>query len=118
MTSAIARLAAAAVALVAGGIAGISAVALHGYGWGLALGAVAAAVTIVALPPTAWGRLPFATAWLLIVVTAANRQSEGDYLIAADVPGYGCLAVAALTFGYALFSTIFARHFDSPDEPA
>ena len=48
----------------------------------------------VALPPTWWGRLAFCLGWAAAVVRLSLARPEGDYLVGADLRGYGLLGVA------------------------
>ncbi len=91
-----APLLAAPAALVAGATVGLCVVLLHDYWWGFLLGVATTAALLVALPPTWWGRLAFALGWVTMVWRATTERAEGDYLVSADVSGYGLLAAGLL----------------------
>lgn len=73
--------------------AGFAAVLIHQRLWGLLLGVAAAAATTVALP-AGGRRFWFAVGWVVAVVAGAVRLPAGDFLIAANGPGYALLAAA------------------------
>lgn len=79
--------------LLAGFVIGLSAVAVHAWWWGLALGAAATLVTLLALPPGGWTRVPYAVGWLVPLGLGMIPRGEGDYAIASDVPGYGLIGL-------------------------
>lgn len=81
--------------LVLGATTAYAAVLLHSRWWGLALGLAACACLLVALPGRWWARLAFALGWVAVVGRASVPRAEGDYLVAADAPGY-TLLVATL----------------------
>jgi hypothetical protein len=80
------RLLVAAATLVLGAAVALCCVALHGYAWGLALGLLTTAATLVALPG-GWARLPFAVGWCALVIESSARRPEGDVLVASDWQG-------------------------------
>ena len=80
--------------LLVGAGSGLAAVAVHREPWGWALGVGAAVAAVVALPPTWWGRLAFCLGWAAAVVRLSLARPEGDYLVGADLRGYGLLGVA------------------------
>jgi hypothetical protein len=82
--------------LVLGAGTGIAVVALHDLTWGLALGAAATVVTVVALPPGWWSRLAFVLGWDLMVGWLTVPRAEGDYLISQDWQGYAVLGLGML----------------------
>lgn len=84
-----------ATALGLGGAAtGVAAVALHTETWGWPLAVLAAVAVTASLPATWWGRPPWCLGWGGTVLGASFARPEGDYVISADLPGYGLLAVA------------------------
>ena len=84
-----------ATALGLGGAAtGVVAVAVHSEAWGWPLGVLTAVAVAVALPAAWWGRPPWCLGWGGSVLGASFARPEGDYVISADLPGYGLLAVA------------------------
>ncbi|MFC6286210.1 hypothetical protein ACFP3Q_07910 [Nocardioides sp. GCM10027113] len=97
-----ARAAAAVGLLPAGAATALATVALHQRWWGLALGAVATAAALVALPPGAWSRLPFALGWAGLVGWVLTPRPEGDYAISADPQGYSLLGLALLVLVWAV----------------
>jgi hypothetical protein len=82
--------------LVVGAAVGLCVVLLHDYWWGLLLGVATTAALLVALPPTWWGRLAFALGWVVVLWRATTERAEGDYLVSADVSGYGLLGFGLL----------------------
>lgn len=79
--------------LLLGGAVSLFTVALHGYPWGLVLGLVTTAVTLVALPG-GWARMPFAVGWSALVVYASQVRPEGDFVLAQDFAGWTVLVAA------------------------
>ena len=73
-------------------------VLLHGYWWGMLLGLVTTAATMVALPGGWWARLPFAAGWAAVLTAVTPERPEGDFLVAGDVAGYGLLAAGIVVF--------------------
>ena len=91
----LARAVVAVVLLALGAGTAVAAVAVHEIGaWGLPLAVLATALTLAALPPGWWLRLPFAVGWTGVVGWAATPQTEGGYLISADWRGYTLLGAA------------------------
>ena len=80
--------------LLVGAASGLAAVAVHREPWGWALGVGAAVAAALALPPTWWGRLAFCLGWAAAVVRLSLARPEGDYLVGADLRGYGLLGAA------------------------
>jgi hypothetical protein len=75
----------------------VATIAVHEIGWwGLPLSLLATALTLVALPPGWWSRLPFAAAWGCMIGWLATPRREGDYLVSADWRGYSVLGAALL----------------------
>lgn len=74
--------------LAVGAGSGLAAVAVHGHWWGLALATAAVLATLVALGPGWTTRLPFAAGFGLVVLRLAVSRPEGDFVVAADAPGY------------------------------
>lgn len=82
------RSAVAVLLLLSGAAVGTASVLLHGYAWGLALAAVAAAAVLVALPPGWWRRLPFALGWCLALAVLTTVRPGGDILVPSTLDGY------------------------------
>ena len=87
------RSAVAVLMLVGGAAAGTASVLVHAYAWGLALAALAAVATLVALPPGWWRRLPFALGWCLALALFTKVRPGGDNLVPATIDGYLLLAL-------------------------
>ena len=96
------RLLAGVGALLAGGMTGLAAVALHQWWWGLLLTTAAVVAALAAVGPGWLTRLPFALGFGLVVGRLAVRRAEGDYLVAADTAGYLVLGVAFVTVAAAV----------------
>lgn len=79
----------------AGAATGLAGVAMHGYLWGLLLTIGATAAALWALPGRLGLRGAFAGGWVVIAALALWGRPEGDYAVAANLPGYGFLALAA-----------------------
>ncbi|WP_141014291.1 hypothetical protein [Nocardioides sambongensis] len=77
---------------------GICTVGVHATGWGLVLGLAATAATLVALGGGWWRRFAFATGWSAAVLVLSASRTEGDYLVAGDLVGYGLLIAVPLVF--------------------
>lgn len=103
----------AAALLVGGAAVGLGSVAVHGYWWGLVLAVAAPVAATVTLPAGWWSRLPFAAGWVLVVALLTLPRSEGDYLVAADVPGYTLLVTALVLIVAAVVSLVSSRPSDS-----
>ena len=91
------RLLAGVGALLAGGMTGLAAVAVHQRWWGLLLAAAAVVAVLAAVGPGWLTRLPFGLGFGLAVAVPAVRRPEGDYLVASDTAGYLLLGLALLT---------------------
>ena len=79
-------------AFLVGALLGGAATLIHQYAWGLALGLAAGMAVLLALPRWWWVRLAMALGWGLSVWLAMRTTSAGDYLVPANLPGYGFLA--------------------------
>ncbi len=88
------RLALTAALGLGGAATGVAAVAVHTETWGWPLAVLSAVAVAVALPAARWGRSPWCLGWGGTVLGASFARPEGDYVISADLPGYGLLAVA------------------------
>jgi len=91
-----ARVAAALGLLVVGAATGLAAVAVHQLTWGLPLGIVATVVTLAALPPGWWARLPFALGFTGFLGWIVTPQPEGGYAISTDWRGYALVGTGLL----------------------
>jgi len=58
------------------------------------LAVLAPAAVALALPRGWWSRAPWCLAWAGTVLVTSSARPEGDYVISADLPGYGLLAAA------------------------
>lgn len=96
------RLAAAVLLLAAGVATGVATVLLHARWWGLLLGVLATAATMLALPRGWWSRPPFGLGWAAVVAYAVFPRPEGDFLIANGVSGYLLLVVAVVVATWAV----------------
>ncbi len=96
------RAASALLTLIGGAATGVAAVAVHATVWGWALGVAATLAVVFALPPVWWGRPLFCGAWAATVFALSLPRRDGDYLVSADVAGYGLLLVAVLAVLVAL----------------
>lgn len=79
-----------------GSAAAAAAVLLHQLGWGLLLAAGAVLVTVLALPPGWATRLPFAAAFLVVVLRLGGSGPGGDLLVPPGVNGYLLVALGAV----------------------
>lgn len=82
--------------LLGGAVVGVAAVAVHQVWWALVLGVAATCAAVWALPGGWWRRLPFGVGWSATVALLAVPRPEGDYVIAATLPGYTMLVLAVL----------------------
>jgi len=89
----LARVAAAAGLLVAGGVVGLAAVALYDWWWGLALGAAATLGSLLVLPRGWLIRLPYAAGWVLVLAEAMVPRPAGSYAVGRTPRGYALLGV-------------------------
>ena len=103
------RAASALLALVAGAATGVAAVAVHATVWGWPLAVAAILVVAFALPPAWWGRPVFCGAWAATVFALSVPRGDGDYLVSADVAGYGLLLAAVLAVLAALVALVRGR---------
>ena len=99
---AVIRILVALVMLAVGAVSAVAAVALHGRWWGLALATTAIAATLVAVGPGWSTRLPFAAGFGAVVLRLALTRPEGDFVLAADAPGYLLLALALLVAAFSV----------------
>jgi len=81
------------VLLVVGAVTGLATVAVHGHTWGLVLAVVAVPAALLAVGPGWATRPPFALGFVAVVVRLAVPRPEGDFMVAADLPGYALLAL-------------------------
>ena len=96
-----------AAAALAGLVAGLCSVALHGRGWGLALAVAASVTTALAFAP-GWERLAYCLAYAAMTGYLSIPRPEGDYAIASDWAGYSMLtlAVTLLVIGVGTFRRV------------
>jgi len=92
----------AALLAVGGALVGLSAVALHGWWWGLTLAAAGSLAGLLALPPGVASRVPYAAGWLVPLAVGMLPRAEGDYAVASTVRGYGLIAVGMLLVALAV----------------
>lgn len=88
------RLVVAVALALAGAATAVAGVAVHGAAWGWPLAVLAPAATAFGLPRGWWARPPWCLAWSGTVLALSSARPEGDYVISADPPGYGLLAMA------------------------
>lgn len=82
--------------LLLGGVAGVAAVLLHQLGWGLLLAAVAVPAATLAMPAGWSTRVPFAGAFLAVVLRLGWPGPGGDLLLPAALPGYLLVALGGV----------------------
>ena len=99
----------AVVAVVAGAATGLAAVAVHDTWWGWPLAVVTVLVVVAALPPTWWARPLFCVSWAVVVFLLAAPRPDGDYVVSANLRGYGLLGVAAMLVGVGVVSAVRGR---------
>jgi hypothetical protein len=92
----LARAAAAVGLLVAGAGTALASVAVHEISWGLWLAAAATLLTLVALPPGWWARLPFALGFAAFVGWMVGPRADGGYAVSSDARGYALVGLALL----------------------
>ena len=83
--------------LLAGGLSGLAAVAVHHWWWGLLLTVCAVGATLAAVGPGWSTRLPFGLGFALVVGRSAVPRPEGDYVVASDTAGYLVIGLALAT---------------------
>ena len=108
----------AVVALAVGGATGLAAVAVHDSGWGWPLAVAAALVTARAAPGAWWARLPFCWSFAGVVFAMAQTRPSGGFLVSADPPGYGLLAVAVVVAVVGPVGTLGRREDTGEQAPA
>lgn len=87
---------------VAGAVTALAMVALHSYGWGFLLGAVATLAALVAVGAGWWRRFAFGLGWVGFIAWVTPARAEGDFAIASDPAGYGLLTLALVVLVYSL----------------
>lgn len=96
------RILVAVLLLMAGAVTALATVALHTYGWGFLLGALATLAALFAVGAGWWTRLPFGLGWVGFVAWVAPTRAEGDFAISSNLAGYGLLALALAVLVYSL----------------
>lgn len=89
--------------LMAGAVTALATVALHTYGWGFLLAALATLAALLAVGAGWWTRLPFGLGWVGFIAWVTPTRAEGDFAISSDVAGYGLLALALVVL---IFSVV------------
>ena len=79
--------------LLAGVAAGVAAVAVYQWWWGLLLAVVATLATVLAAPAGWATRLPFAIGFAAVLLRLAVPRGEGDYLVSSTAAGYAVLGL-------------------------
>jgi len=97
----------------AGLLTALPAVVLHQHWWGLALGLLAPASFLAAASP-GWSRVGYAVGWATGVGLLVVTRPEGDYLLAAAVPGYLLLGATAAYVVVALVTVPARRAVGDP----
>jgi hypothetical protein len=91
-----------ALLLVAGAATALATVALHSYGWGFLLGALATLAALVAVGAGWSTRLAFGGGWVGFIAWVTPARAEGDLAIASDPAGFGLIALAIVVLVYSL----------------
>lgn len=89
-----ARVAAALLLCVVGGLTGVASVALHQKSAAWLVLALAAPVAATCALPAGWWRVGFVLGWVGVVMLAVQGTPQGDFAILSSVSGYLLLAVA------------------------
>ena len=92
----------AALLLVCGAATALATVALHTYGWGFLLGAVATLAAMVAVGAGWSTRFAFGVGWVGFIAWVTPTRAEGDFAISSDLAGYGLLALALAVLVYSV----------------
>ena len=92
--------------LLAGGVVGLAALALHALWWGLLLAAVASLAVLWALPPRVWTLPPYALGWWIPLLVGWSGRREGDYAVESSASGYALLVLATAILVGAAFVTV------------
>ncbi len=96
------RLLVAALLLVAGAATALAAVALHPFGWGFLLGAVATLAALVAVGAGWSTRLAFGIGWVGFIAWVTPTRAEGDFAISSDPAGFGLVVLALVVLVYSV----------------
>jgi len=104
--------------LLVGAATAIAAVAVHELTWGLPLAVAATLVTLAALPPGWWLRLPFALGWTVLLGWLVGPRPEGDYVVSSDLPGYLLVGLGLLVLVLGIATLPRPTRATRPDEPA
>jgi hypothetical protein len=98
-------------ALLLGGLVGLTATAVHrwvvlGIPAGLLLAVVASLLTAWHLRrgPAPRSAAAYCLGWVVVVGVALNGRPEGDYAVAADVPGYALMGTGFLLVAFGVAS--------------
>lgn len=98
--------------LLVGATTGVAAVAVHSLWWGLPLAAATVAAALAAAGRGWLTRLPLAVGFTATVLLATPRRSEGDYVVAGDLPGILLLLLALVVLLVALVTLPRPRRSD------
>lgn len=98
--------------LLVGAMTGVAAVAVHSLWWGLPLAAAAIAAALAGAGRGWLTRLPLALGFTVTVGFAVPRRSEGDYVVAGNLPGILLLLLALVVLGVALVTLPRRRRGD------
>lgn len=108
------RLLAALALVVAGGVIGLAALALHAHWWGLALATVGSLAMLWALPPRLWTLPPYALGWWVPLLVGWSGRREGDYALESSASGYALLVLATALLVGAAFVTVLKAPLSLP----
>jgi peptidoglycan/LPS O-acetylase OafA/YrhL len=102
----------AALLLVAGAVTALTTVALHPFGWGFLLGAVATVAALFALGAGWSTRLAFGVGWVGFIAWVTPTRSEGDFAISSDPAGFGLIGLALVVLVYSVVTLPRPRRGD------
>jgi len=96
------RVLVAALLLVGGAATALATVALHPFGWGFLLGAVATLTALVAVGAGWSTRLAFGVGWVGFIGWVTPTRAEGDIAISSDPAGFGLIVLALVVLVYSV----------------